>query len=302
MKLKFAEWKDLMRYRWVKPMYDKEDRDMFLRAIPIEYFGFLEEWDRENRGYLKSMDYLRFLHEYGMYTDQLVPLDTQQVYRELWKEDFEKSAAFKPRYYCEVETGFIKDVLVSKYYYMLLSGKFYEKMKNIFDASIIEDEKLKSRILEKFEYEKDLFENPQFAAGSKINVLKNENDFLQAIIKNYPEKVIYIDFWAPWCSPCMGEMPHAKKIKEQFKGKEVVFVYLANRCEEAAWKTTIAEKNIEGEHYLLTDKQYAGLTAIFEIQGIPHYSFIDKKGNIVFEKAPRPSSGDELIDLINKYL
>jgi thiol-disulfide isomerase/thioredoxin len=302
MKLKFREWDDLMRYRWIRPMYDKGDRNEFLRAIPEDYFLFLEGWDKENKDYLQSMDYLCFLHEYSMYTNQLIPLDSQQFYSALWKEEFEKSAAYKPRYYAQVETGLLKDILISKYYYMLLDAKYYEKMKSIFDASLIEDETLKSLILEKFNHEKNLFENPEFAAGSKLNQFENENNFLQALVQRYPDKVIYIDFWAPWCSPCMGEMPYAKKLKEQFVGKEVVFIYLANQCEESAWKTTIAEKKIEGEHYFLTDEQYAGLKAIFEIRGIPHYALIDKKGNIVNENAPRPSSGKELIELINSNL
>jgi hypothetical protein len=100
----------------------------------------------------------------------------------------------------------------------------------------------------------------------------------------------------------MAEMPHGKNIKKQFEGKDVTFVYLGNQCEETAWKTTIAEKKIEGEHYFLSKKQFAQLSNVFEVSGIPHYAFIDKKGNIVKKKAPRPSSGEELVNLINKHL
>ncbi len=40
----------------------------------------------------------------------------------------------------------------------------------------------------------------------------------------------------------MAEMPYAEKIKQEFAGKEVAFVYLASECEESSWKTNIAEK------------------------------------------------------------
>lgn len=100
----------------------------------------------------------------------------------------------------------------------------------------------------------------------------------------------------------MAEMPYTKKFKKQYQGKEIIFVYLANHCEEAAWKSTIAEKKIEGEHFHLTDKQYTELSQIFEITGIPHYVLINKNGNIVNKKAPRPSSGKNLTNLIDSYL
>ena len=270
--------------------------------MPDDYFNFLNDWDKENEEYLKSKSYLSFLQEYSMYTDQLIPLDTQKVYRALYKTDFEKSMGFFVRYYPTMETGFIKDFLISKFYHRMFDAKYYEKIKNIYYPELIEDKYLNYRVQRKFETEKNLFENPQYAAGSKINELAAENDYLKSLKEKYPNKVLYLDFWAPWCAPCMGEMPHAKKIKKQFENKDVVFIYLANRCEEAAWKSTIAEKKIEGEHYHLTDKQYTELGQIFGITGIPHYALIDKSGKIVREKAPRPSSGEELINLIEKQL
>ena len=59
---------------------------------------------------------------------------------------------------------------------------------------------------------------------------------------------------------------------------------------------------MEGEHYLLTDEQYGQLVTKFGIRGIPRYMLIDRQGELVEPNAPRPSSGQELIDLINRYL
>jgi len=300
--IKYDNLSSIMEYRWAHAMAINEDFGSYVTKMPPEYFDFLNKLENRRGDELIVSTYLNFLNEYAMYIDQMVPLDSQKVYFANMKDEFDKGAGFFLRYYNQVEKGFLKDVLISKFYYRMLDAKYYAQIKNTFNAQLIEDKELREQVQQKYDSEKSLFEKPQFSEGSILNELKDENDFLQALIKKYPEKVIYIDFWAPWCSPCMSEMPASQKIKKQFENKDVAFVYLANRCEEDAWKTTIAEQKIEGEHYFLTDKQFTQLSEIFGITGIPHYALIDKNGNIINEKAPRPSSDSELIELINTNL
>lgn len=301
--LKYSNWYDLMYYRYGHPIETGDANPFeYVYKMPKEYFNFLDNLQNRRSNALQASSYNNFLMEYEVYSRQMIPLDTQKKFRELFKKDPEKGCSYYMEHYPEVESGFIKDVLISKFYYTNLDAKLYNQINNLIDTTLIKDEQLRNRIQEKLNYEKELSENPEFATGSNINESTSENDFYQALVTKYPNKVIYLDFWAPWCGPCMSEMPNSKNLKKQFDGKDVVFVYLANRCEESAWKTTIAEKKIEGEHYYLTDKQYAGLRDLFEIKGIPHYALIDKNGKIVNSKAPRPGSGKVITNLINECL
>ena len=300
--LKFAQWEELMRYRWMHPYKNKKDINAFMFSIPDEYYNFLDDWDKANKKQLEYKSYLGFLHEYHNFNYQKATESLGDDLELLYTNNFSQFVDTLKKAFIQEENRYMKDVLISKLYFMFLNSKEYHKIKDVFDASLIEDMDLRKKVQEKYDYERNLYENPKFAAGSKLNQLAVENDFIQELIKSYPDKVLYLDFWAPWCGPCMEEMPYAKNIKKQLEGKDVVFVYLANRCEEASWKATIAEKKIEGEHYRLTDKQFAHLSEIFSVTGIPHFAIIDKSGHVANEHAPRPSSGDQLVEMLDGYL
>jgi len=112
-------------------------------------------------------------------------------------------------------------------------------------------------------------------------------------------KVLYIDFWATWCIPCVAENQAAKKIKPYYQDKDVMFIYITRDNNEAAWKKDVTEQQIEGLHL------FGGGTAVFDqyqADGIPKYVLIDKEGKIVTADAPRPSDADKLKELIAPLL
>jgi thiol-disulfide isomerase/thioredoxin len=302
--IKFDNWTNVMQYRWSHALAINENPGLYVKKMPPEYFDFLKEYKNCRSDELYVSCYLYFLHEYAMYINQTVPQDSLATIMSNGGDSFIEGSKYFLRYYNNTTDGFLKDVIVSKSYYRLLDDKYFEKVQNFYDAQLIEDSILRNRVQEKYDYEKSTFENPQLLEGSDLNEIgsKVNSEFLDSLITRFSGKVVYIDFWAPWCGPCMQEMPNAEKIKKQFEGKNVVFVYLAARCDDNSWKTTIAEQKIKGEHFLLTDYQYGVLEKQFNITGIPRYFLIDKNGIVVNQNAPRPSNGEELVLLIEKYL
>lgn len=45
----------------------------------------------------------------------------------------------------------------------------------------------------------------------------SDADFEQAVLQS--QEPVLVDFWAPWCGPCLSIGPSLEKLAEQFQGK-----------------------------------------------------------------------------------
>lgn len=107
-----------------------------------------------------------------------------------------------------------------------------------------------------------------------------EEKVMETIVSKYKDKVVFVDFWATWCVPCLEAMKQFRKIKGEFGDEDVAFVYITNGSSpQKLWEEKIV--GIGGEHYYLTDKQWNYMMKHFGFDGIPSYLVLDKKGLLV---------------------
>ncbi len=122
-------------------------------------------------------------------------------------------------------------------------------------------------------------------------------------LADFKGKVVYLDLWASWCGPCLIEMPHLKKMRERFAGKDVAFVAISIDTDTSKWLKKIKDMNLDGIQ--LIDKvgsQNSKIATDYKVHGVPHYVLIDKKGKIASAFAPIPSSATEIDKEINNLL
>lgn len=118
----------------------------------------------------------------------------------------------------------------------------------------------------------------------------------------YKGKVVYVDFWASWCGPCRQQFPYSKALHEKLSNKQkkdVVFLYISIDNTEDVWKNAINQLQIEGEHLLSTGGWNSGAAKQFQINSIPRYMLIDKKGIVVNQNASRPSDEETLQHILD---
>ena len=151
---------------------------------------------------------------------------------------------------------------------------------------------------------KPLMETPFGASLYNASGIKAA-DLMAKLKQSFPGKAIIIDRWATWCGPCLGEMPHSKKLQEESTDLPVVFVYLCTlkSSSEDKWKSKVIELKQPGIHILIDETQDAELSNYFSFSGYPGYAFIDKAGSYrpgAIKRVSDIENREALYGLINK--
>jgi thiol-disulfide isomerase/thioredoxin len=171
--------------------------------------------------------------------------------------------------------------------------ELYEKYSDILKTNLTSPYIIKP-VSEHYNKVKEHLNNPEISSKAILDSIKTSDvgEIFNSILDKYKNKVLYIDCWATWCAPCRDEMPHSKKLREKFAGKDVEFIFLCIDSEEDKWKAMLSELQIGGTHYCLTKAESSALRKILGISGVPHYVMVDKNGTIIKQGFDiRPSSG-----------
>jgi thiol-disulfide isomerase/thioredoxin len=111
-------------------------------------------------------------------------------------------------------------------------------------------------------------------------------------------KVILVDFWATWCGPCLGELPHVKKMYAAYHGKGLEILGVSNDMSAEALTKFLSDKPDMPWPQLFdaaaaAKQQWNPITTGFGINGIPTMFLIDKKG--VLRSVTARENMDDLI-------
>ena len=112
---------------------------------------------------------------------------------------------------------------------------------------------------------------------------------VETIIAQYPDKVVFVDYWATWCAPCVAAMDTIKPLKPWMEENNIVKVYIsAPSSNPDKWEDMIGD--IGGNHYWATQEEWTAVCKKFGIPGIPTYQIYDKRGEMVFQRVGYPGN------------
>jgi thiol-disulfide isomerase/thioredoxin len=116
------------------------------------------------------------------------------------------------------------------------------------------------------------------AVGKPLDIQYTALDGREVNISKMKGKVVLVDFWATWCGPCMGELPHVKEAYEKLHDKGFEIVGISFDQSKDALEKTLKEKEMTWPQYFDGAGWGNKFGQQFGINGIPTMWLVDKKG------------------------
>ena len=139
----------------------------------------------------------------------------------------------------------------------------------------------------------------------QLSLLNRDNepvDF-KDILEKHNGKLIYVDFWATHCLPCLIAMPHSGALKIEYKYKNIQFLYISIDKDKEKWEKSEVNSKIIAypDSYILDHEGKNAMLDYFNIKSIPRYMLFDEHGELIQSNAYGPST-KEIRKPFDKYL
>lgn len=118
-------------------------------------------------------------------------------------------------------------------------------------------------------------------------------------------KIVFINVWSSTSQASVNEWKAAKEIYAKYKDRQdFVFLFLSIDDDKEAWEKAIREHKLFEEIHAISFPHgfNSDFARKFAIQSLPTYILIDKSGNIISNRVPRPSQPEKLVPLLDKLL
>jgi thiol-disulfide isomerase/thioredoxin len=130
------------------------------------------------------------------------------------------------------------------------------------------------------------------------NVYFQDGDGNTIDLASLKGKVVFINFWATWCPPCIAEMPSINDLHNQFKDSEkVVFLMVDVDGNYQKSESFMKKRGLA----LQVVGPSGAIPPVFMQGTIPTTVILNKEGNMVFhQEGAAEYNSKEMVDFIGK--
>jgi uncharacterized protein (TIGR03435 family) len=103
-------------------------------------------------------------------------------------------------------------------------------------------------------------------------------------------QVVVLEFWATWCAPCIGAMPHLNELAEKFKDRKVTFLAVSN--EEPGTVESFLKRGLL-KTWVATDPS-GKMFKDYGVLSIPKTVVLDRGGKVALATHPNALQAEHI--------
>lgn len=89
-------------------------------------------------------------------------------------------------------------------------------------------------------------------------------------------RITMLEFWASWCGPCRGEIPHLKHIHKKYPEFDIISISVDDSVDE--WKKAVREENMDWIQLRDVSMMDGNAMKLYGVMGIPCCIILDEQG------------------------
>ena len=95
-------------------------------------------------------------------------------------------------------------------------------------------------------------------------------------------KVVLLDFWATWCTPCIAELPNLQRAYDEFgQDGEFVLLGISLDAEADTMRAFLKDRQLPWEQAVLGPAEINPVALKYFVTGVPATFLIDREGKVV---------------------
>ncbi|WP_081778311.1 TlpA family protein disulfide reductase [Xylanibacter brevis] len=150
---------------------------------------------------------------------------------------------------------------------------------NPYSTALIEEANKHYLAIENREFDKQVLKSADHLAG-----ITEGEALLKKILEPYKGKMVLLDIWGTWCSPCKERLSHSGEEYARLKDHNIQYLYLANHSPQESWENVIKEYQVYGPnvaHYNLPDEQQKAIESYLNVHTWPTYKLFNQNGELL---------------------
>ena len=261
--------------------------------LPQEYMDIVGKdfWQKASKPYTLYDDFPYFMNNYlEYYLPDQGNFETIQTMLDSVGCEYPLRDVFFAHMLCEMMEGTHHPIDS-----VTLSLVEQQLIKMPYALAVVKKKNDKYTALQQSIQKRDISKSASLKSSDEVANMSDGEQILRKLTEPYRGHLVLLDIWGTWCGPCKEALSHSKEEYERLKDYDLVYLYLANRSTDEAWKNFIKEYNVVGEnifHYNLPIDQQSAIERFLGVHAWPHYRLINRDGTVLDVNAdPRDLEG-----------